>query len=1058
MKCNACQTENDDDDQFCAECGTPLIAQCSKCAAQLKPNAKFCTKCGATTAKAEPQAPDPQPDGRSIAEYTPKHLAEKILTSRSAIEGERKQVTILFADVKGSMDLAGQLDPEQWHDLLNRFFDILNHCVHRFEGTVNQYTGDGIMAIFGAPIAHEDHAQRACYAALQMCEELRRFSVDLRIDRGLDFATRIGVNSGEVVVGKIGDDLRMDYTAQGQTVGVAQRLEQLAEVGHAYVSEATANLAQGFFDLTDLGASTIAGLEAPTKVFDLIGSTTLRTRFDVSRARGLTRFVGRHDEMGSLNSALARARDGHGQVVGVVGEPGLGKSRLCFEFVERCRNEGLAVYTAHCPAHGKSIPFIPILELLRSYFEIADDDSPEQVRKKIAGSLLLLDPEMHTTLPVFFDFLGVPDPDRPAEALDSDARQRQIFEIVHKVTRIQHERGVASITFIDDLHWIDSWSDEFVAQLVEACQQSHTLLLVNFRPEYQAPWTVKPHYQQLPLVPLGEDAVREMLDSVLGGDDSVVALAAKIMQWTGGNPLFTEEVINTLVETQQLVGIRGAYTLNRDIGALEVPLTVQAIIAARIDRLDDTAKLILHCAAVIGKEFRRDLIESISELSGGDFSNAVERLKLMDFIYETSLYPNVEYTFKHPSVHEVAYDAQLHEQRAARHRRVAETIESSTDQLDDHAVRLAYHWDLSGAHLKALEWHRRAGTLLQLTDASSATAHWRRVREIVDIVESTPAVLSIGAEACAQLTNLAWREGGSEAESQAFFEDGRLMAKRAGNDALLATLTGYYAAFRGVSLGYAKDYADYSLEATQIARHLDDPELHYSVMSWRIWGSAFMGQLDEAQSLSEEIITKTAEHELSGLQYSGTSLNFSGYIGTAFSSIFLGDKKRALEGTRKAVPHATASADTTAFPPVLEGTVHYLYGQFDAGNDAFGIGIDYAEKAGSSYARVAASGHYGACLTIAGRLEEANSFLNHAIDLMEAENTAGANRGFIVAGRVRTLIASGDPERGRTLAAELIDYCQKRHLFWAIDPWLAHASACTALGDSAGALASLQEA
>lgn len=1060
MKCSACQQENDSDDQFCAECGTLLGIQCRNCSADLKPNAKFCTKCGTATAGVEIAAPNTQTASRNIAEYTPKHLAEKILTSRSALEGERKQVTILFADVKGSMNLAGQLDPEQWHDILNRFFDILSHCVHRFEGTINQYTGDGIMAIFGAPIAHEDHAQRACYAALLMAEELRRFSVELRIERGLDFAARIGLNSGEVVVGRIGDDLRMDYTAQGQTVGIAQRLEQLAEAGHSYISEATANLVSGYFDVVDLGISKIAGIETPMKVFDLISSTSLRTRFDVSRARGLTRFVGRQTEMDSLTAALTRAREGNGQVVGIVGEPGLGKSRLCFEFVEQCKNEGLAVYTAHCPAHGKSIPFIPILELLRSYFEIIDEDTPVQVRKKIAGSLLLLDPNMHRSLPVLFDFLGVPDPDHPGDVLDSDARQRQIFEILHKVTRIQHERGEASITFIDDLHWVDAWSDEFVTQLVEASQQSHALVLVNFRPEYQAAWTVKPHYQQLPLVPLGEEAVREMLNSLLGGDGSVVALAAKIMQWTGGNPLFAEEVINTLVETRQLVGVHGAYRLNRDVAALEVPPTVQAIIAARIDRLDEASKLVLHCGAVVGKEFRGDLIEGASGLEAVDFSRAIERLKSMDFIYETSLYPVAEYTFKHPLVHEVAYDTQLREQRALRHRRLAETLEASPrSELDAQVTTLAYHWDRAEVYIKAIEWHRRAGALLQMSDISSALGHWLRVRAIVDILGPSPDVLSIGAEACTQLTNLAWRAGGDKAESQAFFEDGRSMAERAGNKVLLATLNGSYAAFLGVSLGYAKEYADYGLEATRIAREVGNPELEYTMMAWCLWGYSFMGEFNKAQTTSQEIISATNNYNYSGVQYSGgMTLQFSGYMGAGLSSAFLGNKQSALELLEKSIPHAKTSPETAAFPPTLQGTTHYLYGQFEAGADSFGSAVDYAEKSGSAYARTAASGHYGACLTLAGEFENAIPFLDHAIELMDSENTAGAHRGFIVAGRVRVLIAREHPELGHTLAAELIDYSKTRHLFWVIDPWLAHASASIAVGDRSGAFTSLQDA
>ncbi|NIQ90348.1 MAG: adenylate/guanylate cyclase domain-containing protein, partial [Deltaproteobacteria bacterium] len=361
-----------------------------------------------------PPAPTETPAReRNPRDYTPKHLADKILQSKSALEGERKQVTVLFADVKGSLELAEQVDPEEWHRILDRFFQILADGVHRFEGTVNQYTGDGIMALFGAPIAHEDHAQRACYAALHLRDELRRYADELRRTKALSFSVRIGLNSGEVIVGKIGDDLRMDYTAQGHTVGLAQRMEQLAPPESTYLTDQTARLVEGFFRLRDLGEFDLKGAGQPVRAFELEDVGALRTRLEVSRARGFSKFVGRDREMASLESALAQAGEGRGQVVGVVGEAGVGKSRLCLEFVERCRARGIAVYEAHCPAHGKAVPFLPLLELLRAYFGIAERDTAAEARRKIAGTLLLLDEGMRELLPLVFDFMGVPDPEHP---------------------------------------------------------------------------------------------------------------------------------------------------------------------------------------------------------------------------------------------------------------------------------------------------------------------------------------------------------------------------------------------------------------------------------------------------------------------------------------------------------------------------------------------------------------------------------------------------------------------------------------------------------------------
>src|SRR5437867_4296966 len=372
-----CGHENPTGAKFCTECAAPLARRCAACGAEPPPTAKFCPDCAAPLA-ARPQAAAPDPRA-----YTPKHLAEKILTSRAALEGERKQVTVLFADVKGSMELAEQLGPEDWHRIMDRFFQLLAEGVHRFEGTVVQFTGDGIMALFGAPIAHEDHAQRACWTALHLRETLRRYADELRLREGLSFFVRMGLNSGEVVVGRIGDDLRMDYTAQGHTVGLAQRMEQLAEPGTAYLTEHTARIVTGYFRLRDLGPLTVKGVAEPVHVHELEGAGAMRTRLDRSRARGFSRFVGRVDEMATLEAALARSLEGHGQVVGIVAEAGVGKSRLSWEFTQRCRARGLLVNEAHAVAHGKGIPFLPVIELLRNIHGVTEHDRPQTAREKI---------------------------------------------------------------------------------------------------------------------------------------------------------------------------------------------------------------------------------------------------------------------------------------------------------------------------------------------------------------------------------------------------------------------------------------------------------------------------------------------------------------------------------------------------------------------------------------------------------------------------------------------------------------------------------------------------
>jgi class 3 adenylate cyclase len=591
VNCSHCDHPLRDGARFCDSCGQPQVLACIGCGTELRAGARFCDSCGQpTTATLEPAAAAaPEAPERSPRDYTPKHLADRILRSQSAIQGERKQVTVLFADVKGSMELAAQLGDEAWHRILDRFFQLLSDGVHRFEGTVNQYTGDGVMALFGAPIAHEDHAQRACYASVHILEEVSRYATELKREHGLSFSARLGLNSGDVVVGKIGDDLRMDYTAQGQTVGLAQRMETLASPDTCYLSAATARLVSGYLDLEDLGEFNVKGLDEPVAVHRLIGMGSATSRFDISRARGLTRFIGRDADMATLETALEQAQAGNGQVVGIVAEAGTGKSRLCFEFAERCRARGLVVNQGTGVAHGKNLPYLPILQVFRGYYGIQEGDDDRTIREKIAGRMLLLDEDFRDELPVLFEFFGAPDPERPLARMDPDAMQRQLFSVLRRIVQGADPRAGAQsfITLIEDLHWLDPGSETFLEQWVEAVAGSSAFLLLNFRPEYRAGWSQRSYYHQIPLAPLGPDAIRDLLDDLLGSDPSTEGLAETIHARTGGNPFFTEEVVQTLIESGQLEGERGAYRLVTPVESLEVPPSVKAVLAARIDRLSE---------------------------------------------------------------------------------------------------------------------------------------------------------------------------------------------------------------------------------------------------------------------------------------------------------------------------------------------------------------------------------------------------------------------------------------------------------------------------------------
>ncbi len=604
--CGSCGAQNPADSRFCGSCGASLERrqQCPSCGGDNPAGQRFCNFCGQQLVEA------PAPEVRTEDEAAP-------------LDGERKQVTVLFADVMGSMDMAEQTDPEEWRQIMQRFFALLSEGVRRFEGTVDKFTGDGIMALFGAPIAHEDHAPRACFAALHIGELVSEYAGELRRAKGLSFSVRIGINSGEVVAGAIGEDDEPEYTAVGHTVGLAQRMEALAEPGKAYLTEHAARLAEGYLELKGLGEFDVKGASRPIKVFELIGAGSARSRLDLSRERGLSRFVGRAEEMEALEEALERAQEGRGAVIAVVADPGIGKSRLCHEFAERCRARGIEVYEAQGQAHGEAIPFLPVLQMLRGYFGIEDRDSERVAREKIAGRLLLLDPDFANDLPLVFDFLAVPDPERPAPQVSAEARQRLLRGVIRRLYQVPGRTEVV-VNVIEDLHWMDEGSEAFLAEMVGAVEGTATLAVVNFRPEYEAAWADSPVYRRISLMPLGPDSTRDLLADLAGGDPSLDGLADLIHERTGGNPFFIEEVVRELVEAGNLEGERGSYQLTKPVGDTGVPATVQAILAARIDRLA-AAKALLQAAAVIGKEVPEPALRIVSGLDDEALAAGPER-------------------------------------------------------------------------------------------------------------------------------------------------------------------------------------------------------------------------------------------------------------------------------------------------------------------------------------------------------------------------------------------------------------------------------------------------
>jgi class 3 adenylate cyclase len=615
-----------------------------------------------------------------------------MLAAGRALEGERKPVTVLFVDVVGSMELAERLGAENWRRVMDRCFAILCESVHRFEGMVEALTGDGLMALFGAPLAQEDHAARGCHAALRLLEQLAGLSAELRSEPGLGFAVRVGLNSGEVVTGAMGDDLTLQYTAVGHTVGLARRVESLADPSTAFVSEHTAALVVGYFELRDRGMRELKGVSEPVRVYELAGLGRLRSHLEVSRERGLSRFVGRQRELTVLQAALARAREGAGQIVGVVGEAGIGKSRLCYEFGERCRNGGIEVRTGQCTARGARQPLLLVRELVRSLFGVTDWDTERSVRAKVAGRAVLLDPPIENELPLILELLGIPS-DGSSAGLRRDGER--LFPPLRRLLLGGPAAGPRVIV-VEELRWIDPPSEAFLKALVEALPSTPTLLVASFRPEYHARWLQAFNYTTLPLEPLDERSLAALLRDRLGTDPSLAPLAESVLDRVGGNPFFLEELIRDLVESGGLEGEGGAFRAAAPIDEAALPATVQAVLAARIDRLAEPDKTVLQAAAVIGHQFTEPLLKEVAGLDDTRLRAALRALVSADLLVASPT-TTAGYAFKHHLTQEVAYRSELSERRGRLHSAVARALEQQhADNRDKVAALISHHREEAG--------------------------------------------------------------------------------------------------------------------------------------------------------------------------------------------------------------------------------------------------------------------------------------------------------------------------------------------------------------------------
>jgi class 3 adenylate cyclase/tetratricopeptide (TPR) repeat protein len=723
ITCSRCKHENTAQAKFCEECAAPLARACGSCGARISPTAKFCPECGQPTTERL----------ASPTSYTPKHLVEKILASRNAIEGERKHVTVLFADLKGSTELIADRDPEEAQAILDPVLKLMMDAVHYYEGTVSHAMGDGLMAIFGAPVAHEDHAVRACYAALRMQTEVKKHAEHIHRTKGIAVQVRVGLNSGNVVVRSIGNDLRMDYTALGETVNLASRMEQMALPDSIFLAPGTMNLAQGYIVTRSLGERPVKGLAAPIEVHELLGASMVRSRLQASVARGLTTFMGREPELELLRQSLGRAAAGHGQVVALVGEAGMGKSRLFWEFTHSPFAQDWLIVESNSVSYGKATAYLPLIELVKVYFKIDSADDTRRIREKITGKLLALDRSLEPFLPALLSLLDIPQEDRAWDELDPPQRRQRTLDGIKRILLRESQIQPVILVF-EDLHWVDAESQAFLEGLVDSLPTARVLLLVNYRPEYQHRWGRKTYFREMRVDPLPPQTMDAFLDTMLGKDPTLEPLKPLLAHRTEGNPFFLEESIRELVEMKFLAGERGDYRLVKLAETLNIPHSARAILTARIDRLASEDKWILQIAAVVGTDVAFALLKAIADASEEQLRSSLSNLQAAEFLYETPMFPDLEYTFRHALTHEVAYESLVRERRRAIHAAIVDaTEELYPDRRAERVERLANHAMRGEAWEKALVYARQAGVkMLQRSSNLEAAAFFGNALEALN--------------------------------------------------------------------------------------------------------------------------------------------------------------------------------------------------------------------------------------------------------------------------------------------------------------------------------------
>ena len=868
MHCPRCHTENRPQAKFCEECAAPLARACAHCGAELSPTAKFCPEC------AHPAAAGRGAQARfaSPESYTPRHLAEKILTSKSALEGERKQVTVLFADVSGFTSLSERLDPEEVHALINRAFELMLTGIHRYEGTVNQFLGDGLMALFGAPIAHEDHAQRAAHAALDMQHALAGYRAELERTRGVDFRMRMGLNTGLVVVGAVGDNLRMDYTAVGDTTNTAARMQQLAEPGQIVVASATERLIAPYFELEPLGTFTVKNRTQPVAAYAVRQPKSHVTRLAARASQGLSPLVGRDEALAMLNQAFTAARAGRGQVVFVVGDAGIGKSRLVYEFRQRL-GDAVTWLQGESVSFGQSSPFLPVIEVLKRIFGIEDRDPESGIAGKIDAGLEVVGDDAAALAPYLRYLLSVDPGDAGVARLDPMQRRGKIVDAVLRLAAARSRRRPLVVLF-EDLHWIEVASEDFLKRLIESLPGMAVLLLLTHRPVYQPPFGDRTYFWRLPLQPVAqEDAIR-IVRATLGAEDLPPDLATLIARKAEGNPFFLEEIGRTLVEQGAVRLEDGRLFAAASASTITVPDTVQDVLSARIDRLGEGQKRTVQTASVIGRQFALELLQRVSDVQD-QLERSLAELTRIEMIYENVEGSEREYLFRHALTQDVAYGSLLQAERRRLHARIGAAIEDAyPGRLEERTEELVFHFTRGEVWDKVVQYAREAaGRAAGLFIDARAVELYELALDALARLPDSPEHARTGIDLRLAMRAPLWRAGRLEPLFERF-KEAEALATRLGETSSLDTIYSFLVQYYWAK-GEPQRALEYGQRCLEMAEARNDLGLRVTGKFYMCWACEGLGRYREGVEHARDVIgllegpREQERFGLSGLPYSG---------------------------------------------------------------------------------------------------------------------------------------------------------------------------------------------